>query len=1733
MKSIDQALLASLDLVFAQDLDGRFIYINEVTARVFGGDRHQLINNPLTATTLPLDIIEHLSASHREILNSGRPNYGEIQLPDIYHQGKKDYEYTVSPVKRHHGKVEATVFIAKDITERKRAEIAVSESEAKYRSLFEAASDAILILEASTYRIVNANWAAACKLGYSRKELLQLSIQNIELQSDEKQRVQIIQQIEMDGDVTYEQYYRRKNGSTFPVEINAQLIEYEDQFCIQSFVRDITERKQSEEALRQQKQQLESIAANLPGVIYREVVQPDGTVSLPYISEGTTQFSGLTPQQIMENPRLMLDSTHPDDRPHVEAQLYQCRQTLQPLDVEYRDMHLSGDMRWMREIARFSQNDNGDIVADGIALDISDLKEAQIALEQQLEQERLLRRNIEHIHQSLDLSTILQATADNILTYLQSERVIICRFNPDWSSELLIQAVCQDDFLITEPTLPNCPSIDEDYIERYQQRHHIVVDDIDNSGLTCAFVNFWKQFQVRSHIIIPILAPSNDPDEIPSPRLWGLLIAHQCSHPREWKGIDIDFIKQLATQTGIAIYQSELLSRLQVELQERTRAEQEVRALNAELEQRVQERTVALRTTNNELIQEIGDRIQIEEALRQSETRFRNLVETTHDLIWEENDRGLISYVSPQSVSILGYTPEEMIGHSVLEFMVPDQHRVLRQNSTALDAGQIITNLELQFLHKDGHQVILESRQISLFDNAGNCIGRRGIDRDITERKRDEATLQKYERIVSATQDSISLIDRNYIYQIVNQTYLDRMAQKVEEVVGYSIDELFSQDICEQFARPKLDRCFSGEVVQYEDWFEFPAIGPRYISVNYSPYVELDGSISGAVVSSRDITQLKQAEDALAESEHRYASLIEAVPIGIFRDDIVSSSVYVNDRYCQITGISPEEATTDHWQQQIHPDDRDRVSELWSQVLQSHCPYSLEYRYQHRDGTVIWIYEETVPERNVNGQVIGYVGTIMDISDRKQAEQKLATSEARLSTLINALPFGVWVRDAGDRLILQNPADVARYGDLIGTHVDDLPLLPDVLAEYWSVKQRCQQGEVVSRETIEIVEGEEHAFLRIATALSEPDGCMSMLGVAIDITKRKQSEQALRLLADVVSSSNDAIITKTLDGIITSWNHTATTLFGYSETEAIGQPLSILFPADRISEHQEVIDRIRRGERVDSFETIRLRKDGTLADVSINISPLKDEAGQVVGASTIVRDITARKRAEQALLETESQLRQIFEHIEDVFFLKETSSGQVIFQNSSWSRLSKQPAHVAYDDPDAWLDCIHPDDYERVVTAAQQQKLGEGGFGDMEYRIVHADGSIRWVWNRTFPIRNEANQIYRFAGINTDITERKHADLALYASEERRRLALELTNTGSWELNLETKESLWSDSQYRLLGLEPRQSKSCESTWRTCVHHDDLEQAEQAFQAALDTHTQFESEYRVVDSDGTIRWVMEKGHGIYNEANKPVRAVGVLIDINDRKQAEKALQESQQFLQTVLNALPLYVFWKDRHSVYMGCNDKFAKAAGLATPESIIGKTDYDLPWAKTEADSYRADDREVMERSRAKLESLETQFQANGDLIFVETNKFPVYSLADQVVGVLGTYEDITERRKVEAAMRLKLEATETATDGIGILQGDIYLYLNRAHLDLFGYASPEELVGKSWKLLYSQEELIRFEHEIFPALRKSIAWHGQVTATRKDGSTFLQQLSLSGTNDGLFICVCRQMGDRPHARD
>jgi len=260
----------------------------------------------------------------------------------------------------------------------------------------------------------------------------------------------------------------------------------------------------------------------------------------------------------------------------------------------------------------------------------------------------------------------------------------------------------------------------------------------------------------------------------------------------------------------------------------------------------------------------------------------------------------------------------------------------------------------------------------------------------------------------------------------------------------------------------------------------------------------------------------------------------------------------------------------------------------------------------------------------------------------------------------------------------------------------------------------------------------------------------------------RKTDAVLRSFANVlIETAPDAIILADARGTIMLWNKAAQHLFGYSEEEVMGQPLTCLMPARYRDAHQKGLERVRSSGHSrlagKAVELHGLKKDGTEFPLELSLGTW--QSGGHVYFSGIIRNITERKKAEEALRDSQERFRQVAENIREVFWMTDPKKNRMIYISPAYEGIWGRTCESLYASPMSWLDAIHPDDLDRVLQAALTKQIS--GAYDEEYRIVRPDGSTRWIWDRAFPVRDASGHVYRITGIAEDITERKQTELAL------------------------------------------------------------------------------------------------------------------------------------------------------------------------------------------------------------------------------------------------------------------------------------------------------------------------------------------------------------------------------------
>jgi len=655
-------------------------------------------------------------------------------------------------------------------------------------------------------------------------------------------------------------------------------------------------------------------------------------------------------------------------------------------------------------------------------------------------------------------------------------------------------------------------------------------------------------------------------------------------------------------------------------------------------------------------VSDISDRKHVEAALQLSEARATAVFSQAAVGLVESNmETGQIILTNACFCKMLGYSEAELLSRKVLDVTHPEDALATKEKIAQLFSGQInYFTLEKRYIRQDGTVFLAETTVYLVHLEGGRNTTCLALIQDISDRKKAEQTR---DRLFNLSLDllCVSTIDGYFVE--LNPAW--------EKTLGYSRYELLSNSFID-FVHPedqaatiaKFHYLASQEIViDFENRYRCRDGSYKWLSWRSTPDNE-----SGLIYAiARDVTELKQAQQELLRLNQELETTITArtkalamtqaavdwAPDGVFLIRPDGSFYYANKTACDTLGYSQEEihqlSITD-----INPTLTPSIWVEYWQMIKSNSIWTLEYEHQTKDG-LIYPVEVNSRYMEFDGEEYSF-SFVRDIRERKIAEAKIKQTNRFRQQILENITDGLCVSHQTKKFPFLNFTVWNPQMQLITGYtmkeINQLGwvqcLMPNEDAQKYMIAgiERLQQENQLISEDVEIrrKDGRKRIISVSASILNLGEKKLNVLALMQDVTERKQNLQSARLLANVVESTEDAIITKNLEGIITSWNSGAVNLFGYTETEAIGQPISILWPSQVREEELRMLAQITQGSRMKHFETVRLRNDGSSVPVSVAISPLKDEAGKIVGASKILRDITERKQAEIKLQKSNEEM---------------------------------------------------------------------------------------------------------------------------------------------------------------------------------------------------------------------------------------------------------------------------------------------------------------------------------------------------------------------------------------------------------------------------------------------------------------------------------------------------------------
>ena len=901
--------------------------------------------------------------------------------------------------------------------------------------------------------------------------------------------------------------------------------------------------------------------------------------------------------------------------------------------------------------------------------------------------------------------------------------------------------------------------------------------------------------------------------------------------------------------------------------------------------------------------------------------------------------------------------------------------------------------------------------------------------------------------------------------------------------------------------------------------------------------------------------------------------------------DVQGTITYVNDKFCAISQYSKDELIGQNHRilnSGHHP--REFFEQMYHTIANGKVWHG-EITNRAKNGSIYWVDTTIVPFIGDDGKPQQYVAIRADISERKRAEQTVKETLARNEVALKELAdqkFAldqhaiVATTDVQGNITYVNDkfCAISQYSrpELVGQNHRILSSGCHPPAFFRQLYQTIANGQVWRGEICN--RAKDGSLYWVATTIVPFLGVdgkpRQYMAIRTDITERRRTEEAHARLAAAVESSDDAIFCKTSDGTITAWNSGAEKMFGYPESEAVGKPMLMLMPPECVNEESDILTRIRQGESVKQFETLRVRKDGHRIDVSATISPIRDSHGTIVGASTIARDVTERKRAEEALREKEQLL----------------SESQRIAHVGSWTYDHKDPAALIVWSEELYrIYGVSPDTFSSTVESflsllvpgdrpAMHQWMMACAAGlkpnDLEFRVLLPNGVVRFFSGRGELQYDAEHRPVRMSGTSQDITERKHVEAVLA------RQALELSrHAEELDRSREALEKqtlkLQAEARYRgLLEAAPDAMVIADAQGHIILVNAETERLFNYTRDELigkpveilipqrfrQQHPQQRQGYaahphsRTINDGLELRGLRKNGSEFPAEISlSPLETPqGVLVtaairDITVRKEAEMHLVQMEGRYRGLLEAAPDAMVVVNAAGKIVLLNVQAEKQFGYGRDELVGQQVKNIIPEGFAE--------RLIADGTRTAAEALAQQIGTGIELVArrKDGSEYPIEIMlspleSDEGILITAAIRNISVRKQAEDALRQSEERFRLVVSNVkdyAILTLDpegLVLSWNEGAEKIKGYTS-EEIIGQHFSRFYSSEDVgngkpaFELEQATNNGRAEDEGWR-----IRKDGSRFFANVVITALRDQMgrlrgFGKITRDVTERKNSEE
>ena len=868
-----------------------------------------------------------------------------------------------------------------------------------------------------------------------------------------------------------------------------------------------------------------------------------------------------------------------------------------------------------------------------------------------------------------------------------------------------------------------------------------------------------------------------------------------------------------------------------------------------------------------------------------------------------------------------------------------------------------------------------------------------------------------HQSILSSLPDPVWMKDRNGVFLACNPAFAALFGKSIADIVGSTMFELTSAEQARQARRRDAVASESGRPVDDEEWFRFASTGHSSLLLTTRvPVFDDAGKLAGIVGICHDVTELRRTEEELRKRASYQRALIDNFPFMVWLKDTEGLFLAANQHVAAAAGLSESRALIgksdfDLWPTDLanayRADDQHVMTTRRSREVQEELAQGGERR---------WVETYKAPVVDERGDLLGTIGFARDVSERRRMEQMLRESEAHFRAFFENNTAPMLLMDPANHVIIEGNAAAAKYygydlTQLAGMSIQELDALSfeqlsaireDVLA---GRKQQLLRQHRLANGAVREVE--------IHPSPIELDGKVVVFTIIHDVTDRVSAERALARERDLFSAGPVVVFALTPEPgwPVQQVSSNVQAILGYTEDEVAAGAMKLadaIHPDDLTSVHDELQHYLATGgERFE--QSFRLRhKNGAYAWYRQFVQIDRDPDGQVRLIRGYLVDQSSLKALELSLADERNRLAAVIEGTRVGTWVWNVQSGETRF-NERWAEIiGYRLAELMPVSIDTWTQFVHPDDLPRSSELLRRHFAGELGYYECEVRMRHRDGHWVWVLDRgqVLDWSDDGQPLWMY-GTHLDIGERKLAEQALKDSENRLRIAGEITYDLIYESHSDGRLDWFGDAD-AFFALPPGKTPRHLDDWLSLVHPDDVDQLRRDVAARDETAELYEHHYRVLRGDGEYRYLTDQGSPVQDEQTGTVKWVGVCTDVTEQHLAEERLRLAAAVFDSAQEGIMI----TDAQANVIEVNTAFAGITGYRRDE-VIGQNPRFLHSGYHSADFYASMWRDLTEHGywQGEIRNRNRRGEVYAELLSISALR----NDKGDICNYVGMFSDIT----------------------------------------------------------------------------------------------------------------------------